>query len=161
MSWSAPSEVPTSADRAEGHDDPFVVAFTAPWCSHCRAMLPDLLEAAAQPGAPRLEVVDVSSAPEAASAHGVAGTPTIIGFVGGAEVDRLVGRKGPTRIHVFFDAVATQRRHRPSIVDPVVRFGGGALIGVLGLATDAVPLLVFAAIVVLASARSEWKARRG
>ncbi len=157
MSSLAPFD--SAAGHTGGHDDSLVVAYTAAWCGHCRAMLPDLRRTAERPGFPRLEVVDVSSSPEAASAQRVTGTPTIIGYRRGVEVGRLVGRKGVTEIEGFFEAVASGASHRRSLTDPIVRGSGALVVGALGLALDAIPLMVFAVVVLLATAVGEWSAR--
>lgn len=159
MSSSAPSEELAPAGSAVGHGDPLVVAFTAPWCGHCRAMLPDLRAAAQRPGAPRLAEIDVTVDPETTTVHGITGTPTVIGYRGGSEVSRLLGRRGPTEIEEFFEALAAGTRHRRSHGDLGIRLGAVVILGVLGVVLEAVQLVVFAGVILVGSGWSEWRAR--
>lgn len=72
----------------------------------------------------------------------------------------MVGRKGTTEIEAFFEAVVVGEPHRRSLIDPIVRVVGALVVGALGLLLDAVPLMVFAALALVASVVGEWRARR-
>ncbi len=71
---------------------PVMVEFFAPWCPHCRRMAP-IIEAVARDYAGRVNVVQVNveGNVQAAGRYQVSGVPTMVFFVNGQPVDRLVG----------------------------------------------------------------------
>ena len=71
-----------------------VVDFTAVWCPPCRALGPVLDQLVAENDDLTLLVVDVDAAPELASRYGVMSFPTLLFFVDGSPVHRLVGARG-------------------------------------------------------------------
>src|ERR1700730_13657049 len=75
--------------RAAG---PVLVDFSADWCPPCR-MIEPVVDELATTLAGRLTVgrLDVDRDPEIGIRDGVRGMPTLILFVGGRPVDRLVG----------------------------------------------------------------------
>jgi len=71
---------------------PTAVDFWAPWCGPCKMITPVLEEIAKKyPG--RIKVVKINSDenPSLSSRYNIQGIPTIILFLDGKEVDRLVG----------------------------------------------------------------------
>ena len=71
---------------------PIVVDLWAPWCGPCRMVAPELeLLAAERAGKLRVVKVNVDEAPAVSARLGVQGIPTMLLFVGGAEVGRQVG----------------------------------------------------------------------
>ena len=71
---------------------PVLVDFHADWCAPCRMMAP-VLDTFAREHAGEVVVakLDTDRNPEAAMEHGIRGIPTLVLFLGGAEVDRQVG----------------------------------------------------------------------
>jgi len=71
---------------------PYLLEFTATWCSPCRALEPILRElATALQGQVRVGKVDIEEAPGVAARLGVRGAPTVIMFRDGAETGRKLG----------------------------------------------------------------------
>jgi thioredoxin 1 len=71
-----------------------LVDFTATWCAPCRALSPVLDQLAAQTEDLTVVKVDVDDSPEFASAYGVMSFPTLMFFLDGQPVHRLVGSRG-------------------------------------------------------------------
>jgi thioredoxin 1 len=83
---------------------PVLVDFTATWCAPCRALEPILEQlAVAYAGRVKIASVDGERHPELAARYGVRGFPTLIAFVGGAEVGRQLGLTTATRIVKLFE----------------------------------------------------------
>lgn len=71
---------------------PVLVDFYADWCAPCRMMAPVLDRfAKAHAGDVVVAKLNTDQDPQAALEHGVRGIPTLVLFLGGAEVDRVVG----------------------------------------------------------------------
>jgi thioredoxin 1 len=76
-------------------DVPVIVDLWAEWCPPCHAVAPVLDEIAAEhEGRLRVTKVDVDAQPEVAARYGVMTLPTLLVFVGGRPVKRLVGARG-------------------------------------------------------------------
>lgn len=98
--------IPTLSTRAfesevldGGH--PVVVDFFATWCGPCAWILPTLEEIREEHGdRVRVVKVDVDASPELAERFGIASVPTVILFVGGAEVERSIGVE-PKRVRAM------------------------------------------------------------
>jgi thioredoxin 1 len=71
---------------------PYLLEFSATWCSPCRALEP-ILEAVAGElqGQLRVGKVDIDGAPAVAARYGVRGAPTVIVFRDGKEAGRKLG----------------------------------------------------------------------
>ena len=73
---------------------PVVVDFWSPWCSPCRAVSAIVSELALEFGEQVVvATVNTVAHPEAAARFEVTSVPTVIAFVGGAPVRRLIGAR--------------------------------------------------------------------
>ncbi len=96
----------TSADFQEkvlGSDGPVLVEFTAEWCPPCKMIAP-LVEDIARQYAGRLAVgvLDTDANPDVGPSYGVMGIPTLILFVKGQPVQRVVGYRPPHQLEAAF-----------------------------------------------------------
>lgn len=75
-----------------GSQLPFLLEFSATWCSPCRALEPILRELASDlRGQVRIGKIDLEDAPTVAARLGVRGAPTIVVFHQGIEAGRQLG----------------------------------------------------------------------
>ena len=71
---------------------PVLVDMWAPWCGPCRMIAPSLDELATEmAGRVRFAKLNVDENPATASRFNVRSIPALLVFVGGREVDRIVG----------------------------------------------------------------------
>ncbi|RLI08113.1 thioredoxin [Candidatus Bathyarchaeota archaeon] len=78
-----------------GSDKPVVVDFWAEWCPPCLMMAPVFEEVARRfSGRALFARVNVDEAPDLARRYGIMAIPTIMVFVGGEPVDRVIGAVG-------------------------------------------------------------------
>lgn len=79
--------------KAARHDElPLIADFWAPWCGPCRMMAPEFARAAGQvAGRARLVKLNTEDHPQAGSAYGIRGIPTMIRFDRGRETTRQSG----------------------------------------------------------------------
>ena len=142
---------------------PRLVEVWAPWCSVCKAMEDDLLAVADRfDGSVKLERVNAADQPDVVDQLGVMGTPTLIGFSGGAEVYRSTGRASPLELEAVFEALG-RGAPLPSGArssDLVLRFGSGGVLVALGLATGPSVPLVLVGVGVLSMAAIPYLRRR-
>lgn len=92
-------------------EEPVIVDFGAPWCPPCRALEPTFAKLAAEyEGRVRFAKVNIDDNPSVTQRYGVKGIPTLILFVGGREVERVVGAAGREAIARVIDrnAVAAE-----------------------------------------------------
>lgn len=142
---------------------PTLVEVWAPWCSACKAMEDDLLAAADRfDGSVKLERVNAADEPDVVDRLGVMGTPTLIGFSGGAEVYRSTGRASQSELEAVFEALRSgapppsgTRRS-----DLALRFGSGGVLVALGLVTGPSVPLVLVGLGVLSIAAIPYLRRR-
>ena len=78
---------------------PVLIEFTADWCPPCKMLAP-VMHALAEDYAGQLHVglLDSDDNPVIVQQYGVMGLPTLILFVGGAPVERMVGYMPRERI---------------------------------------------------------------
>lgn len=80
-------------------DLPVLVEFTADWCPPCKILAPIVHQIAHKyEGKLRVGILDSDANQRATVQYGVMGLPTLILFVGGEPVERIVGFKTQDRI---------------------------------------------------------------
>ncbi len=84
---------------------PVVVDFWSPGCAPCRMLEPVVMDLATD-YAGRVKVVEVNAAEadRTAGRYGVMGTPTVLFFRGGREVERVVGFVGERWLREVIDS---------------------------------------------------------
>ena len=71
---------------------PVMVEFTADWCPPCKMLAPILHEIAEKyAGKLHVGLLDADTQPDIVQQYGVMGLPTLLLFVDGAPVERIVG----------------------------------------------------------------------
>ena len=80
-------------------DLPILIEFTADWCPPCKILAPVVDDIARKyEGKMRVGMLDSDTNPQVIQQYGVMGLPTLILFVGGVAVERIVGFKPRERI---------------------------------------------------------------
>ncbi len=77
---------------------PAMVDFWAPWCGPCKMLGPIVEAIASEVDDAVIAKIDVDVAGDLASEFGVQNIPTIVFFVNGKEVDRLVGLRSKNEL---------------------------------------------------------------
>ena len=73
-------------------EKPVLVDFWAAWCAPCRMLSPTVEAIAEQySGSAAVVKLNVDDNPSTAATYGIKGIPTLILFIGGKEVERVVG----------------------------------------------------------------------
>jgi thioredoxin 1 len=84
----------TFAEQVLASDQPFLLEFTAAWCAPCAALEPVLNEVALEKqGLLRVGQLDLAEDGEVGERFGVQTAPTMLLFMGGEPVRRLMGAK--------------------------------------------------------------------
>ena len=93
LSSSTFNEVVASAS------EPVLVDFWAEWCTPCKMIAPILQEIAEeQDGKLKIVKLNVDDSPDVAMKYQVMSIPTLIVFMDGVEVNRLVGARGKAQL---------------------------------------------------------------
>ena len=83
---------------------PVLVDFTATWCMPCKALAPVLEKLAAETrGTLDVVAVDGDDAPAISNRYKVRAFPTVVAFVGGREVGRVVGLTSKEKLLALFE----------------------------------------------------------
>lgn len=128
--------------------EPRIVEVWAPSCMECRAMEGDLQAVATEfVGRVSLEKVNAAADPDAVKQLGAMATPTLIGFAGGVELFRTIGRRSRSELTAAFTAAeAGQQARGLGRHDRILRVAAGASLAAIGaLAGPAWPLLIVGA----------------
>ncbi len=96
-----------------GDPSPVLVEFFSPWCAHCRRLAPTLEELARDyHGRVRFVQVNAEDAAELALRYQVQGVPTMVLFVDGREMGRIIGAVPKEQIAARLDRVLAPARER-------------------------------------------------
>jgi thioredoxin len=78
---------------------PVLIEFTADWCPPCKMLAPIVHDIARKyEGKLRVGLLDSDANPEVIQQYGIMGLPTLILFVDGSPVERIVGYTSRERI---------------------------------------------------------------
>ncbi len=137
---------------------PTVVEVSAPHCSACRAMKPDLDQvAAAFSGEVDLVPIDAVQQPELVSELRVLGTPTLIGVKRGSEVYRITGRRSSAELEELFASLINDRPiPLAGRTGTALQVGAGVVLTGLGLVMGPAWPLVVIGVAVEVYAGSRW-----
>ena len=128
-------------------EHPTIIEVWAPWCADCRSMQPLVDSVAAEHPGVDFVMLNAAERSDDASGLGVRATPTLIGYSGGGEVFRETGRRTQAELRLLFESVASGSA-APAVggVDVALRFGAGAVLTVLGLASGPSWILVIVGV---------------
>lgn len=78
--------------------EPVLVDFWAPWCSHCRVLNPILEEFAQEAEGVRIGKVNIDDEPELAKQYGIMSIPTVLYIKDGSVVEKKVAPQDPEEL---------------------------------------------------------------
>lgn len=82
-----------------------VVYFFSPVCSYCEALEPNLKDTVKKYSNTKFSLYNAYEFKEGGRDYGLQGTPTLIHFKDGKEVNRLVGYQSKEAVTQFFDSI--------------------------------------------------------
>jgi thioredoxin 1 len=97
----------TAGEAIAASDGIVLVDLSAEWCPPCRALEPALEQLADETPDLTLLCIDVDASPELPRRYDVMSFPTLLFFVAGRLVHRLVGARGLASIREVFARVRT------------------------------------------------------
>lgn len=92
-------------EKLAAADGIVLVEFGAEWCPPCRMIEPVLAELSAANVDLEVVAVDTDAAPELASRFDVMSVPTLVFFVDGRPISRLVGARGLSAMQAELERV--------------------------------------------------------
>ncbi len=97
-------------DEVINSDTPVLVDFWASWCAPCKAIAPVVEDLATEyDGRMKMVKIDIDANPVVPGQFGVMSIPTLMVFLKGKPVERIVGYQGKSKLTAVIDGVLAAR----------------------------------------------------